>query len=100
MPEAVAIGIAKFNENGFPEVCYYKEFKPCFWVDLEALSVHGLSNQYLVDKDRFKVEDAQEINDLLEGCKACFAHNAAFDRMVLDHEFHLVGKVFLPRQNM
>ena len=65
-------------------------------VDAEAYQIHKLGNDYLSSKRRFTKEDAININDLLENCKAVYAHNAEFDRNVLDHQFSLVDRRFLP----
>ena len=95
-PEAVSIGIAQVIGDQPVELVYYKEFKPWWPVDREAHNVHGLGNVYLVDKERFSADDAEEITQLLKDCKGCFAHNAQFDRAVLEHQFDLVGETFFP----
>ena len=98
--EAVSIGIARLNEHGQVEKVYYKEFKPKVTVDLEAYRTHRLSNNYLRLKDGFSAGDADEINDYLKDSKDCCAHNAKFDKDVLQYQFDLAKCPFFPSRNL
>ena len=69
--------------------------------DYEAEEIHGLSYLFdLMDKPRFSKMDADEINELLKGSRGCYAHNAAFDREVLEREFANVERPFIPWQKL
>ena len=98
--EAVSIGIAKINDLDKEEGVYYKEFRPRVWVDAEALGIHGLSTEYLSQMQPFTRQDANQINSILRDCHDCWAHNAPFDKEVLDRAFDIVGKVFFPFRNL
>lgn len=58
-------------------------------VDAEAVAVHGLSQQFLADKPRFK-EIAADFLDYVSGAELVI-HNAAFDVGFLDHELRRLG---------
>lgn len=52
--------------------------------DEAALRVHGISNEFLLDKPRFR-EIAAQFLDYVQGAELII-HNAAFDVAFLDHE--------------
>lgn len=56
----------------------------------EALRVHGISNEFLRDKPKFK-EVAEEILAYVQGAEIII-HNAAFDVSFLNKELELMGK--------
>lgn len=56
----------------------------------EALKVHGISNEFLLDKPKFAAV-AQELMDYLHGAEIII-HNAAFDVGFLNKELELIGQ--------
>ena len=56
----------------------------------DALKVHGISNEFLRDKPKFK-DVVQEILDYVDGAEIII-HNAAFDVGFLNKELELAGK--------
>lgn len=56
----------------------------------DALKVHGISNEFLRDKPRFR-EVADELLEYLAGAEIII-HNAAFDVGFLNKELELLGK--------
>ncbi len=60
----------------------------------EAISVHGITNEFLVDKPRFS-QIAEEFAAFINGAELII-HNAPFDIGFMDHEFMLDGKRFGP----
>ncbi len=56
----------------------------------EALKVHGISNEFLKDKPKFK-SIAQELMAYLEAAEVII-HNAPFDVSFLNKELELIGK--------
>lgn len=62
-------------------------------VDPGAQAIHGITNEFLVDKPRFK----EIVNNLLEYVQDAeiIIHNADFDLGFLDHELSLCGKNYL-----
>lgn len=58
-------------------------------IDPGAMAVHGITNEFLVDKPKFR-EVVDEIRDFVQDAEAII-HNAAFDLGFLDMEFKLLG---------
>ncbi|MFK8082502.1 MAG: DNA polymerase III subunit epsilon [Granulosicoccus sp.] len=56
-------------------------------IDAGAMAVHGITNEFLVDKPRF-AHVAQELKEYLLGAELII-HNADFDVGFLEHEFTL-----------
>lgn len=57
-------------------------------VDEGAIAVHGITNEFLLDKPRFK-EVADELFEFIRGAQLII-HNAAFDIGFLNNEFALL----------
>lgn len=58
-------------------------------MDDEVIRVHGISNDFLLDKPRF-ADVAQYVYDFMKGAEV-IAHNATFDMRFLKMEFDRVG---------
>src|SRR6478672_7620089 len=56
--------------------------------DEAALQIHGLSRQFLSDKQKFS-EIANDFLDFIEGAEIVI-HNASFDIAFVDHELSLL----------
>ena len=56
-------------------------------IDAGAMAVHGITNEFLIDKPRF-ANVADELRDYLVGAELLI-HNAPFDVGFLEHEFAL-----------
>lgn len=63
-------------------------FNPDREVDAGAFEVHGISNDFLADKPRFR-ERAEDFLGYVDGAELVI-HNAAFDVGFLDHELSLL----------
>lgn len=59
-------------------------------VDEGAIAVHGITNEFLQDKPRFR-EVADEFFEFINGAQLII-HNAAFDIGFLNNEFALLGQ--------
>lgn len=57
-------------------------------IEEDAIRVHGITNEYVADKQRFR-EIAQQFFDYLQGAELVI-HNAAFDVGFINHEFNLL----------
>ena len=68
---------------------FHKYLQPDREIDDGAIEVHGITNEFLADKPRFR-EVAQEFLEYIKGAQLVI-HNAAFDVGFIDHEFKLVG---------
>lgn len=69
---------------------YHVYIKPDRLVDPEAIAVHGITDEFLLDKPVFS-EIADEFLAFITGAELV-AHNASFDISFLDHEFRLLNK--------
>jgi DNA polymerase-3 subunit epsilon len=63
-------------------------------IDAEAIQVHGITNEFLADKPRFK-EIAADLMAYLQNAELII-HNAAFDMGFLDHELGLLKAGYQP----
>jgi DNA polymerase-3 subunit epsilon len=69
---------------------FHRYLNPEREVDIGALQVHGLTNEFLADKPRF-ADVAAELAEFLEGGELLI-HNAAFDLGFLNAEFGALGR--------
>jgi DNA polymerase-3 subunit epsilon len=58
-------------------------------IEQEAINVHGITNEFLIDKPKF-TEISQAFVDYIRGAELVI-HNAPFDVGFMDHEFKLAG---------
>ncbi len=63
-------------------------------IEEEAIRVHGITNEFVSDKQRFR-EVAQQFFDYLHGAELVI-HNAAFDVGFINHEFKLLAQPLPP----
>jgi len=73
---------------------YHQYIQPDRKIDDDAMEVHGITNEFLVDKPRF-TDIAQEFLDFVVGAELVI-HNAPFDVGFLNHELNLLGKSTSP----
>ncbi|WP_207062091.1 DNA polymerase III subunit epsilon [Motiliproteus sp. SC1-56] len=71
---------------------YHQYINPDREVEAEAISVHGITNEYLADKPRF-TEIVDEFIEFIRGAELII-HNAPFDVGFINHEFNLAGPRF------
>lgn len=64
---------------------YHVYINPDRFVEQEAIDVHGITNEFLIDKPKFS-EIVHEFVDFVKGAQLVI-HNAPFDVGFLDHEF-------------
>jgi DNA polymerase-3 subunit epsilon len=69
---------------------YHVYLRPDREVDEGAIAVHGITNDFLTDKPRFK-EVADEFFEFIKGAQLII-HNAAFDVGFINNEFALLGQ--------
>lgn len=67
---------------------YHVYINPDRIVEEEAIRVHGITNEFLVDKPKF-AEVAEGFFEFVKGAELVI-HNAAFDMGFLNHEFKLL----------
>lgn len=69
---------------------YHVYLQPDREVDEGAIAVHGITNEFLADKPRFR-EVADEFFEFIKGAQLII-HNAAFDIGFINNEFALLGQ--------
>ncbi|REG86511.1 DNA polymerase III subunit epsilon [Marinomonas pollencensis] len=85
----IEIGCVEMVGRKFTKRHYHVYINPDREVEEEAFRVHGISNEYLVDKPRFH-EIAQDFFEFIKGAELII-HNAPFDIGFIDHEFARLG---------
>ena len=83
----IEVGCIELSERRPTGRTLHSYFNPERSVDDGALAVHGIDNEFLVDKPRF-AQLAVELIDFIRGAELII-HNAAFDVAFLDMEFAL-----------
>ncbi len=83
----IEIGAVEIIDRKLTGRHYHQYIKPDRAIDVGALEVHGITEEFLADKPRFE-EITDEFLAYIEGAEVVI-HNAAFDVTFLDHEFKL-----------
>ena len=68
---------------------YHQYIQPDREVHVDAIEIHGITNEFLVDKPRFE-QIAREFADFIKGAELVI-HNAPFDVGFINHEFVRLG---------
>lgn len=87
----IEIGCVELMERQLTGRHYHVYINPDREVEEEAISVHGITNEFLEDKPRFR-EIAREFLDFIDGAELVI-HNAAFDVGFIDAEFARIKPV-------
>jgi DNA polymerase-3 subunit epsilon len=90
----IEIGCVEMVGRRFTSRRFHHYLNPEREVEAGALAVHGLSNEFLQDKPKFR-EIAADLVEFLRDAEVVI-HNAAFDVGFLNHEFGLLELVPLP----
>ena len=85
----IEIGCVELVNRRFTGNTFHRYLQPDREIDNAAIEVHGITNEFLVDKPRFK-DVAGEFLDFIKGAELVI-HNAAFDVGFINHEFAMVG---------
>lgn len=85
----VEIGIVEMVKRKPTGVQLHVYLNPDRKMDDEVINVHGIHNEFLVDKPRF-ADVAPYVYEFMRGAEI-IAHNAQFDMKFLSHEFDKVG---------
>lgn len=86
----IEIGCVEMRERRLTGNNLHLYFQPDRAVDPGALAVHGINDDFLLDKPRF-ADKADEVLAYLTGAELII-HNADFDVGFLEHEFALCDK--------
>jgi len=88
----IEIGCVEMRERRLTGNNLHIYLQPDREIDATAIEVHGITNEFLVDKPRFE-EVAEELKSYLSDAELLI-HNAPFDVAFLESEFALVGDAF------
>ncbi|MGR5080626.1 DNA polymerase III subunit epsilon [Photobacterium swingsii] len=81
----VEIGAVEIVNRKFTGNTFHVYIKPNRAIDEEAVGVHGITDEFLLDKPTYG-EIHQEFMDFIQGAELV-AHNAPFDIGFMDYEF-------------
>ncbi|HET9699715.1 MAG TPA: exonuclease domain-containing protein, partial [Burkholderiales bacterium] len=85
----IELAAVELRDRRVTDSDFHRYLNPERESDAAALAVHGISNEFLLDKPRFR-EVAREFLEFVGGAELII-HNADFDLAFLDHELALVG---------
>ncbi|USE39480.1 DNA polymerase III subunit epsilon [Endozoicomonas sp. SCSIO W0465] len=88
----IEIGCVEMIDRKLTGNHYHVYINPQRVIEQEAINVHGITNESLVDKPIFSAI-ADEFLDFIRGAELVI-HNAAFDVGFINHEFSLLRRGF------
>ncbi len=86
----IEIGCVEMEERRLTGNNLHLYLQPDREIDPGAIAVHGITNEFLIDKPRF-VHIVDELQNYLAGAELII-HNADFDVGFLEHEFSLCNQ--------
>lgn len=86
----IEIGCVELQERRLTGNNLHLYLQPDREIDPGAIAVHGITNEFLIDKPRF-VHIVDELQNYLAGAELII-HNADFDVGFLEHEFSLCNQ--------
>jgi len=86
----IEIGCVEVIDRRLTGRHYHVYIQPDMPIDPEAMAVHGITDEFLLDKPRFE-EIADEFIDFIKGADLVI-HNAPFDVGFMDQEFRFLNK--------
>ncbi|MCU7801907.1 MAG: DNA polymerase III subunit epsilon [Candidatus Thiodiazotropha sp. (ex Lucinoma borealis)] len=84
----IEIGCVEMVDRRLTGNNFHQYLQPERDIDAAAIEVHGITNEFLVDKPKFK-DVASDFIDYVSGAELII-HNAPFDVGFLDHELLLI----------
>lgn len=86
----IEIGCVELNGRRLTGRHFHVYLQPDREIDEGAIAVHGITNEFLQDKPRFK-DVADEFFEFIKDAQLII-HNAAFDVGFINNEFALIGQ--------
>lgn len=86
----IEIGAVEIVNRKLTGKHFHVYIKPDREIDPEAIAVHGITDEFLVDKPDYK-QVHQEFLEFIKGAELV-AHNASFDVSFMDYEFELANQ--------
>ncbi len=84
----IEIGCVELINRRFTGNNYHIYINPEREVEQEAIDVHGITNEFLLDKPKYR-DIAQDFFNYINGAELVI-HNAPFDVGFMDHEFQML----------
>lgn len=84
----IEIGCVEMINRRLTGNTFHVYINPDRVIDQEAIDVHGITNEFLVGKPKFR-DVAREFFEYIKGAELVI-HNAPFDVGFMDHEFNLL----------
>ncbi len=84
----IEIGCLEISHRRLTEKQYHQYLQPDRKMDADAVTVHGITNEFLQDKPRF-ADIVEEFMAFIKGSELII-HNAVFDVGFIDHELNLL----------
>ncbi len=86
----IEIGCVEVINRRLTNRHFHVYLQPDREIDEEAIKVHGITNEFLIDKPRFK-EVADDFYEFIKDAQLII-HNAVFDIGFITNEFELLGQ--------
>jgi len=86
----IEIGCVEMRNRRLTQNNFHEYIQPDRLIDAGAMEVHGITNEFLVEKPRFAAI-AEEFYNYIKGAELII-HNAPFDVGFIEHEFRLLGQ--------
>jgi DNA polymerase-3 subunit epsilon len=93
----IEIGCVELMERQHTGRNYHVYINPEREIEAEAITVHGITNEFLADKPKF-AEIAEEFFEFIKGAELVI-HNAAFDIGFMDAEFARLKPILKSRDH-
>jgi len=86
----IEIGCVEVIDRRLTGRHYHQYLQPDRAIDDGAIEVHGITNEFLVDKPRFR-DVSEDFIEFIKGAELVI-HNAPFDVGFINHEFRLLDR--------
>lgn len=86
----IEVGCLEMINRRMTGSTFHRYINPQCSIEQDAKEVHGITNEFLLDKPLFR-EMIDELIAYIDGAELII-HNAPFDVNFLNHEFHWAGK--------
>jgi DNA polymerase-3 subunit epsilon len=93
----IEIGCVELMERQLTGRNYHVYINPDREIEAEAITIHGITNEFLTDKPKFS-DIAEEFFEFIKGAELVI-HNAAFDVGFMDAEFARLKPVIKTRDH-
>jgi len=93
----IEIGCVEMIDRKQTDNSFHQYLQPDRKIEAEAIDVHGISNEFLLDKPRF-INIADDFINYIKGAEVII-HNAPFDVGFLNMEFKRLGGKYQPLED-